>query len=188
MEALGQQNHFHDPLCFCSKCFYYRFKTKDDSNNADYTRTLPIIMVFLVFVAGPPGDDRQSVAMKDLLDAIYPRSDQPEYVVRLEPIQTTNKAVLQFVTTEEELARYPSHTPSARESPVAWEGGDPVEGVDNNQANQPGAAESHSSTGHNQGQRRWEAEEETKEEQPQAEDEGSNSGVGDNVKMSDTPS
>ncbi|XP_047430542.1 zinc finger protein 800b isoform X2 [Mugil cephalus] len=128
---------------------------------------------------GPPGDDRQSVAMKDLLDAIYPRSDQPDYVVRLEPIQTTNKAVFQYVTTEEELARYPSHTTSARESPVTWEGEDPVEGVDNNQANQPGAAESHSSTGHNQGQRRWEAEEEPKEEQPQAEDEGSNSGVED---------
>uniref|UniRef100_A0A3Q0S9S0 Zinc finger protein 800a n=1 Tax=Amphilophus citrinellus TaxID=61819 RepID=A0A3Q0S9S0_AMPCI len=52
---------------------------------------------------GSPGDDRQSVAMKDLLDAIYPRADRPDYVVRLEPIQTTTKAVFQYLTTEEEL-------------------------------------------------------------------------------------
>lgn len=49
--------------------------------------------------------------MKDLLDAIYPRSDKPDYVVRLEPIQTSTKAVFQYITTEEELARYPSRTP-----------------------------------------------------------------------------
>ncbi|XP_044042248.1 zinc finger protein 800b isoform X2 [Siniperca chuatsi] len=127
---------------------------------------------------GPSGDDRQSVAMKDLLDAIYPRVNRPDYVVRLEPIQTTTKAVFQYLTTEEELARYPSHTASARESPVAWEG-EPVEGVDNNQPSQPGGPDSHSSPGHNQGQRRWEAEEEAKEEQPQHEDEGSTSGVED---------
>ncbi|XP_051248993.1 zinc finger protein 800b isoform X1 [Dicentrarchus labrax] len=127
---------------------------------------------------GSSGDDRQSVAMKDLLDAIYPKVDRPDYVVRLEPIQTTTKAVFQYLTTEEELARYPSHTPSARESPVAWEG-EPMEGVDNNQPSQPGGPESHNSPGHNQGQRRWEAEEETKAEQPQLEDEGSTSGVED---------
>ncbi|XP_030296391.1 zinc finger protein 800b isoform X1 [Sparus aurata] len=123
----------------------------------------------------PDGDDRQSLAMKDLLEAIYPRPDRPDCVVRLEPIQTTNKAVFQYLTTEEELARYPSHTPSARESPVAWEG-EQVEGVDNNQQSQP---ESHSSPGHNQGQRRWEAEEESKDEPPPHEDEGSTSGVED---------
>lgn len=49
--------------------------------------------------------------MKDLLDAIYPRSDKPDYVVRLEPIQTSTKAVFQYIATEEELARYPSRTP-----------------------------------------------------------------------------
>jgi len=47
--------------------------------------------------------------MKDLLDAIYPRI--PDTVVHLEPIQTTNKAVFQYLTTEEELARFPSQTP-----------------------------------------------------------------------------
>uniref|UniRef100_A0A1A8KKT0 Zinc finger protein 800 n=1 Tax=Nothobranchius kuhntae TaxID=321403 RepID=A0A1A8KKT0_NOTKU len=121
---------------------------------------------------GPPGDDRQSVAMKDLLEAIYPR---PDYVVRLEPIQTTNKAVFQYLTTEEELAQYPSHTTSARESPVAWEG-EAVESVENTQVNQPSGSES---PGHNHGQKRWDAEEEAKEEQPQPEDEESNSGVED---------
>lgn len=52
-----------------------------------------------------------------------------------------------------------------------------MEGVDNNQSNQPGGTESHSSPGHNLGQRRWEAEEEPKDEQTQHEDEGSTSGV-----------
>ncbi|KAF7658183.1 hypothetical protein LDENG_00016240 [Lucifuga dentata] len=127
---------------------------------------------------GPPGDDRQNLAIKDLLDTIYPRADRPDYVVRLEPIQTTNKAVFQYLTTEEELARYPSHTPSARESPVAWEG-EQGEGVDNNQPSQPGAAESHSSPGPTQGQKKWESEEEAKEEAPQPEDEESTSGVED---------
>ncbi|KAF3705066.1 Zinc finger protein 800 [Channa argus] len=124
------------------------------------------------------GDDRQNVAMKDLLDAIYPRVDRPDYVVRLEPIQTTTKAVFQYLTTEEELAGYPSHTPSARESPVAWEG-QPMESVDNNQASQPSGPESHNSPAHSQGQRRWEAEEEAKEDHPQPEDEESTSGVED---------
>ncbi|TNN40337.1 Zinc finger protein 800 [Liparis tanakae] len=123
---------------------------------------------------GSSGDDRQSVAMKDLLDAIYPRI--PDTVVHLEPIQTTNKAVFQYLTTEEELARFPPQTPSARESPVAWEEGS-AEGGDTDQPSQPGGPESHSSPGTNQGQKRWEAaEEEAKEEPPQPEDEGSTSG------------
>ncbi|XP_003972951.2 zinc finger protein 800b [Takifugu rubripes] len=127
---------------------------------------------------GSPGDDRQSVAVKDLLDAIYPRSDKPDYVVRLEPIQTSTKAVFQYITTEEELARYPSRTPSARESPVTCEG-ETVEGPEDNQPNQQAGAESHGSPGQYRGQRRWEAEEESKAEQTQHEDEGSTSGVED---------
>lgn len=66
---------------------------------------------------------------------------------------------------------------SARESPVAWEG-DAVESGDNNQLGQPGGPEGHSSPGPNQGLRRWEGEEEPKDEQTQHEDEGSTSGVG----------
>lgn len=65
---------------------------------------------------------------------------------------------------------------SARESPVAWEG-EAEENVENSQPNQPSESESHNSPGH----KRWEADEEPKEEQPQPEEEGSNSGVGDKM-------
>ncbi|RVE56757.1 hypothetical protein OJAV_G00224690 [Oryzias javanicus] len=117
---------------------------------------------------GSPGDDRQSMAIKDMLDVRYPRVERSECVVRLEPIQTTTKAVYQYLTTEEELARYPSHTTSARESPVAWEG-EATEGADSNTTNQQGGQENLGSA----------TEEEAKEEQQQPEDEGSNSGVED---------
>lgn len=48
------------------------------------------------------------MVMKELSE-VYPRV--PDYVVRLEPIRTTNKAVFQYLATEEELARFPSQTP-----------------------------------------------------------------------------
>lgn len=64
-----------------------------------------------MFIAGSSDGDKQNLAMKDLLDAIYPRADRPDFVVRLEPIQTTTKAVFQYLTTEEELAQFPSQTP-----------------------------------------------------------------------------
>ncbi|CAL9683082.1 unnamed protein product [Knipowitschia caucasica] len=79
--------------------------------------------------------DKQALAMKDLVEAIYPRAERPDFVVRLEPIQTSSKAVFQYLTTEEEMTRYPSRTPSARESPVAWEG-QSMESVDTNQPSQ----------------------------------------------------
>nr|XP_057934497.1 zinc finger protein 800b [Doryrhamphus excisus]XP_057934498.1 zinc finger protein 800b [Doryrhamphus excisus]XP_057934499.1 zinc finger protein 800b [Doryrhamphus excisus]XP_057934500.1 zinc finger protein 800b [Doryrhamphus excisus] len=121
------------------------------------------------------GDDRQSVALKDLTDIIYHRGDRPDYVVRLEPIQTTSKAVYQYVTTEEELARYPSRAPSARESPVAWE----QESMEM-EAGQPGGPESPGQNHHSQGKKKRDAEEEAaKQEPPQAEDEESTSGVED---------
>uniref|UniRef100_A0A4W5MLS9 Zinc finger protein 800a n=1 Tax=Hucho hucho TaxID=62062 RepID=A0A4W5MLS9_9TELE len=73
----------------------------------------------------PAGDgDKQSVAMKDLLEAIYPRKDRPDYVMRLEPIQTSNNAVFQFLSSEEELAHFPRapHTPGGTHthSPEPW--------------------------------------------------------------------
>ncbi|XP_051912082.1 zinc finger protein 800b [Hippocampus zosterae] len=121
------------------------------------------------------GDDRQSVAFQDLTDIIYHRADRQDYVVRLEPIQTSSKAMYQYLTTEEELARYPSRAPSARESPVAWEG--ETGEAENNQTAQPRGPESPT---HSQGRKKWDAEEEeAKEEAPQPEDEGSTSGVED---------
>uniref|UniRef100_A0A8C8E072 Zinc finger protein 800 n=1 Tax=Oryzias sinensis TaxID=183150 RepID=A0A8C8E072_9TELE len=117
---------------------------------------------------GSSGDDRHSVAIKDALDAKYSRAEQSDCVVRLEPIQSTTKAVYQYLTTEEELARYPSHTTSARESPVVWEG-EATEGADSNPTTLQGGQESVGSA----------TEEEAKEEQQQPEDEGSNSGVED---------
>ncbi|KAG7263303.1 hypothetical protein CRUP_006353 [Coryphaenoides rupestris] len=50
------------------------------------------------------GEEGQSVAVKELVQALYPRPEGPDQVVRLEPIQTTDKAVFQYLTTEEELA------------------------------------------------------------------------------------
>lgn len=66
---------------------------------------------------------------------------------------------------------------------MAWEG-EAVESADNNQPSQPGGGgaaggpEGHSSPAANQASRRWEVEEEPKDEQTAHEDEGSTSGVG----------
>ncbi|CAL8242203.1 unnamed protein product [Merluccius merluccius] len=75
-------------------------------------------------ISSPPqpdmdGDDRQSVAVKELVQALYPRKEHPDQVVRLEPIQTTTKAVFQYLTTEEELA--------CRHTPGSWAGEQPME-------------------------------------------------------------
>ncbi|KAL0962670.1 hypothetical protein UPYG_G00343790 [Umbra pygmaea] len=115
----------------------------------------------------PAGEgDKQSAAIKDLLEAIYPKKDRPDYVVRLEPIQTTNNAVFQFLSAEEELAHFPRapHTPGGTHShsPEPWveQGGSPENG-------QMGE------------ERRSEQEEEGAEEAAQPEEEGSTSGVED---------
>uniref|UniRef100_A0A3B3ZJT0 C2H2-type domain-containing protein n=1 Tax=Periophthalmus magnuspinnatus TaxID=409849 RepID=A0A3B3ZJT0_9GOBI len=109
----------------------------------------------------PDDGDKQTIAMKDLMEAIYPRADRPDFVVRLEPIQTTNKAMFQYLSTEEEM------------SPVAWEG-QSTENVDNNQPSQPVETESQKSPSPPP------VEEEKPPEEtpvpPQAEDEDSNSG------------
>ncbi|KAM3858983.1 zinc finger protein 800b [Diretmus argenteus] len=130
---------------------------------------------------GPPGDDRQNVAIRDLLDAVYPRMDRPDYVVRLEPIQTTTKAVFQYLTTEEELARFPSHTPSARQSPEPWPE-DQDEDMEKEQPSETAGPETHSPPAQvhaTPGPKRREAEEEAKEETPPPEEEESTSGVED---------
>lgn len=49
------------------------------------------------FPLDPPIENAQSQAVKDLLDTVYPRTNQPEYAVQLEPIQTNQNAVFQTV-------------------------------------------------------------------------------------------
>ncbi|XP_042323985.1 zinc finger protein 800 [Sceloporus undulatus] len=46
----------------------------------------------------PHINDKQSQAVSDLLEAIYPRVDKQDYIIRLEPIETNQNAVFQYVS------------------------------------------------------------------------------------------
>nr|XP_055047112.1 zinc finger protein 800b [Misgurnus anguillicaudatus]XP_055047113.1 zinc finger protein 800b [Misgurnus anguillicaudatus]XP_055047114.1 zinc finger protein 800b [Misgurnus anguillicaudatus] len=51
--------------------------------------------------------------IKELLEAIYPRSDRQEYFLRLEPIDGNQNAVFQYLSTEKDLppsSQSPNHT------------------------------------------------------------------------------
>lgn len=57
------------------------------------------------------GDGKKSI--KELLEAIYPRSEKQEYFLRLEPIASNQNAVYQYLSTEEDFppsSQSPEHT------------------------------------------------------------------------------
>lgn len=59
----------------------------------------------------PSGDSKKS--MKELIEAIYPHSDEEEYVLKFEPIASNQNAVYQYLSTEDDLppsSQSPNHT------------------------------------------------------------------------------
>ncbi|XP_078076289.1 zinc finger protein 800-like isoform X1 [Mustelus asterias] len=50
----------------------------------------------------PDTNDKQSRTIRELLEAIYPRVDKQDYIIKLEPIETNQNAVYQHVTRVDE--------------------------------------------------------------------------------------
>ncbi|XP_028810714.1 zinc finger protein 800b [Denticeps clupeoides] len=65
---------------------------------------------------GPAGDTQQTLALKQLLDSIYPRPDRQDYVVAMEPIDGNQNAMFQHVTTEEVVSVQPESPPPEQPS------------------------------------------------------------------------
>lgn len=69
-------------------------------NNFGVKNTISIlnnIRICFSYFLDPPNENKESEAVKDLLETVYPRTNEPDYVVQLEPIQTNQNAVFQTV-------------------------------------------------------------------------------------------
>ncbi|CAI5785330.1 finger 800 [Podarcis lilfordi] len=67
----------------------------------------------------PDVNDKQSQAISDLLEAMYPRVDKQDYIIRLEPIETNRNAVFQYVSKADSTVENIEMNVTTEPAPVA---------------------------------------------------------------------